>query len=40
MRKKALGFRKLKEKAPAPDQIKLTSRYKEEFERYIGNDGI
>jgi hemerythrin superfamily protein len=33
-------FPKLKEKAPASDQIKLTSRYKEEFERYIGNDGI
>jgi hypothetical protein len=31
-------FLELKEKAPMLDQDKLTMRYKEEFERYIGRD--
>ena len=32
-------FLELKEKVPAADQKKLTSRYKEEFDRYVGTDG-
>lgn len=31
-------FPELKEKAPAADQAKLSLRYQEEFERYVGND--
>lgn len=33
-------FVDLKKKLPAPDQIKLTSRYREEFDRYVGDDGV
>jgi hemerythrin superfamily protein len=32
-------FPELKEKVPAADQTKLTARYKEEFDRYVGTDG-
>jgi hemerythrin superfamily protein len=32
-------FPELRSKAPAADQIKLTQRYKEEFDRYVGSDG-
>jgi hypothetical protein len=31
-------FLELKEKVPAADQAKLTRRYQEEFERYVGKD--
>jgi hypothetical protein len=31
-------FVELKEKASAADQTKLTARYKEEFDRYVGRD--
>jgi len=31
-------FLELKEKAPVADQAKITARYQEEFERYMGND--
>ena len=31
-------FLELKEKLPAPDQVKLTQRYREEFDRYMGRD--
>jgi hypothetical protein len=31
-------FLELKEKAPADEQDRLTSRYEEEFERYMGSD--
>jgi len=33
-------FPELRQKAPAADQIKLTQRYKEEFDRYVGSDEI
>ncbi len=33
-------FLELKRQAPAADQVKLTKRYKEEFERYVGADAI
>lgn len=32
-------FLDLRRKAPAADQAKLTQRYKEEFDRYVGSDG-
>jgi hemerythrin superfamily protein len=32
-------FPELRRKSPAADQIKLTQRYKEEFDRYVGSDG-
>lgn len=31
-------FLELKEKVPASDQAKLTKRYQEEFDRYVGQD--
>jgi hypothetical protein len=31
-------FLELKEKLPTPDQLKLTQRYREEFDRYVGRD--
>jgi len=31
-------FLELKEKVPASDQAKLTLRYQQEFERYVGSD--
>ena len=31
-------FLELKEKSPSADQAKLAARYKEEFDRYVGND--
>ena len=33
-------FIELKEKIPAADQSKLTARYQEEFDRYVGDDGL
>jgi hypothetical protein len=32
-------FLELKEKLPQADEAKLTARYKEEFDRYVGRDG-
>lgn len=33
-------FLELKEKAPAANQTKMAARYKEEFDRYVGSDGV
>ncbi|TVV76434.1 hemerythrin domain-containing protein [Sphingomonas solaris] len=33
-------FLELKDKAPAADQAKLTQRYAEEFDRYVGTDAL